>query len=129
MRSRSACASRASAQERAASCPASGLTSWNSQDAVHEFSPYFDGAPVHGHRPSLEDFTDQTPLAIGSPQQVIEKTLTFREYADHYQRQLFLGSRRRQARAIRCTSLAPGCTLHEREQGEESAAWHRAGGV
>ena len=29
----------------------------NSQDAVREFRPYFDNAPVYGHGPSLEDFT------------------------------------------------------------------------
>src|SRR6187402_2402002 len=29
----------------------------NSQDAVTEFRPYFDNAPVYGHGPSLEDFT------------------------------------------------------------------------
>jgi putative FMN-dependent luciferase-like monooxygenase len=62
----------------------------NSQDAVREFRPYFDHAPVYGHGPSLEEFTDQTPLTVGSPQQVIEKTLTFREHFGHYQRQLFL---------------------------------------
>src|SRR5689334_3901882 len=62
----------------------------NSQDAVREFRPYFDNAPVYGHGPSLEDFTEQTPLTVGSPQQVIEKTLSFREYAGDYQRQLFL---------------------------------------
>ncbi|MGZ4456499.1 MAG: LLM class flavin-dependent oxidoreductase [Nocardioides sp.] len=62
----------------------------NSQDAVREFRPYFDNAPVYGHGPSLEDFTSQTPLTVGSPQQVIEKTLGFREYAGDYQRQLFL---------------------------------------
>jgi hypothetical protein len=62
----------------------------NSQDAVREFRPYFDVAPVYGHGPSLEDFTEQTPLTVGSPQQVIEKTLAFREYAGDYQRQLFL---------------------------------------
>jgi putative FMN-dependent luciferase-like monooxygenase len=62
----------------------------NSQDAVREFRPYFDNAPVYGHGPSLEDFTDQTPLTVGSPQQVIEKTLAFRDYAGDYQRQLFL---------------------------------------
>jgi hypothetical protein len=45
---------------------------------------------VYGHGPSLEDFTDQTPLTVGSPQQVIEKTLAFRDYAGDYQRQLFL---------------------------------------
>ncbi|MEX5270736.1 LLM class flavin-dependent oxidoreductase [Kocuria sabuli] len=62
----------------------------NSQDAVREFRPYFDNAPVYGHGPSLEDFTTQTPLTVGSPQQVIEKTLAFRDYAGDYQRQLFL---------------------------------------
>ena len=62
----------------------------NSQDAVREFRPLFDNAPVYGHGPSLEDFTDQTPLTVGSPQEVIEKTLTFRESFGDYQRQLFL---------------------------------------
>jgi putative FMN-dependent luciferase-like monooxygenase len=62
----------------------------NSQDAVREFRPYFDNAPVYGHGPSLEDFTEQTPLTVGSPQEVIEKTLTFREHFGDYQRQLFL---------------------------------------
>jgi hypothetical protein len=62
----------------------------SSQDAVREFRPYFDNAPVYGHGPSLEDFAEQTPLTVGSPQQVIEKTLSFREYAGDYQRQLFL---------------------------------------
>ncbi|WP_069462821.1 LLM class flavin-dependent oxidoreductase [Actinacidiphila rubida] len=62
----------------------------NSQDAVKEFRPYFDNAPVYGHGPSLEDFTALTPLTVGSPAQVIEKTLGFREYAGDYQRQLFL---------------------------------------
>jgi hypothetical protein len=62
----------------------------NSQDAVREFRPYFDNAPVYGHGPSLEEFTAQTPLVVGSPAQVVEKTLGFREYAGDYQRQLFL---------------------------------------
>ena len=61
-----------------------------SQDAVREFRPYFDSAPVYGHGPSLEDFTEQTPLTVGSPQQVIERTLGFRDYVGDYQRQLFL---------------------------------------
>jgi putative FMN-dependent luciferase-like monooxygenase len=61
-----------------------------SQDAVREFRPYFDEAPVYGHGVPLEDFAAQTPLTVGSPQQVIEKTLGFREYAGDYQRQLFL---------------------------------------
>ena len=61
-----------------------------SQDAVDEFRPYFDNAPVYGHGPSLEDFTEQTPLTVGSPQEVIDRTLTFRENFGDYQRQLFL---------------------------------------
>ena len=62
----------------------------NSQDAVREFRPYFDNAPVYGHGPSLEEFTAETPLTVGSPQQVIERTLAFREHFGDYQRQLFL---------------------------------------
>jgi putative FMN-dependent luciferase-like monooxygenase len=62
----------------------------NSQDAVREFRPYFDNAPVYGHGPSLEEFTEQTPLTVGTPEQVIERTLTFREHVGDYQRQLFL---------------------------------------
>ncbi|SED31686.1 putative luciferase-like monooxygenase, FMN-dependent, CE1758 family [Streptomyces melanosporofaciens] len=62
----------------------------NSQEAVDEFRPYFDNAPVYGHGPSLEDFTTLTPLTVGSPAQVIERTLGFRDYTGDYQRQLFL---------------------------------------
>ena len=32
----------------------------------------------------------ETPLTVGSPQEVIEKTMTFREHFGDYQRQLFL---------------------------------------
>jgi putative FMN-dependent luciferase-like monooxygenase len=62
----------------------------NSQDAVNDFRPYFDNAPVYGHGPSLEDFSAQTPLTVGSPQQVIDRTLGFRDYVGDYQRQLWL---------------------------------------
>src|ERR687898_1665216 len=62
----------------------------NSQDAVREFRPYFDNAPVYGGGPSIEDYMAQTPLTVGSPQQVIERTLEFRESVGDYQRQLFL---------------------------------------
>ena len=62
----------------------------NSQDAKRAFRPYFDEAPVYGHGPSMEDFMDATPLSVGSPQEVIDKTLTFREHFGVYQRQLFL---------------------------------------
>jgi len=62
----------------------------NSQDAVNQFRPYFDNAPVYGHGPSLEEFTEQTPLTVGSPQQIIDRYATMREYFGDYQRQLFL---------------------------------------
>src|SRR5689334_3438265 len=62
----------------------------NSQDAVREFRPYFDSAPVYGGGPRLETFTRETPLTVGSPQEVIDRTLGFRDYVGDYQRQLFL---------------------------------------
>ena len=62
----------------------------NSQDAVDEFRPYFDNAPVYGNGPSMEDFTAQTPLTVGSPEQVIDRYMTMREHVGDYQRQLFL---------------------------------------
>ncbi len=62
----------------------------NSQDAIRAFRPYFDRAPVYGGGPSLEEFMANTPLTVGSPQEVIDRTLTFREYVGDYQRQLFL---------------------------------------
>ncbi len=62
----------------------------DSQAAVREFRPYFDAAPVYGGGPSLEDYMAQTPLTVGSPQQVIDRTMGFREIVGDYQRQLFL---------------------------------------
>ena len=61
-----------------------------SQDAVNQFRPYFDNAPVYGHGPSMEDFTEMTPLTVGSPQQVIDRYAGMREHFGDYQRQLFL---------------------------------------
>jgi putative FMN-dependent luciferase-like monooxygenase len=62
----------------------------NSQDAVREFRPYFDNAPVYGHGPSQEEFTRETPLTVGSPQQVIERYAAMADDVGDYQRQLFL---------------------------------------
>jgi putative FMN-dependent luciferase-like monooxygenase len=61
-----------------------------SQDAVKQFRPYFDNAPVYGHGPTMEDFTEQTPLTVGSPQEVIDRYAAMREHYGDYQRQLFL---------------------------------------
>ncbi|WP_125775936.1 LLM class flavin-dependent oxidoreductase [Antribacter gilvus] len=62
----------------------------SSQAAWDEFRPYFDNAPVYGHGPSMEDFTRETPLTVGSPQQVIDRYGTFVDEVGYYQRQLFL---------------------------------------
>ncbi|MGW4350457.1 LLM class flavin-dependent oxidoreductase [Nocardia sp. NPDC004582] len=59
-------------------------------EAKRIFRPYFDNAPVYGHGPSLEDFTELTPLTVGTPEQVIERTLSFADNVGDYQRQLFL---------------------------------------
>ncbi|RCK58367.1 LLM class flavin-dependent oxidoreductase [Microbacterium sorbitolivorans] len=62
----------------------------NSQDAVDQFRPFFNAAPVYGNGPSMEDFTEMTPLTVGSPQQVIDRYAAMRDYYGDYQRQLFL---------------------------------------
>ncbi|MEV5388180.1 CE1758 family FMN-dependent luciferase-like monooxygenase [Streptomyces sp. NPDC052721] len=62
----------------------------NSQDAVREFRPYFDGSAAYGNGPSLEDTMARTAMVVGSPQEVIERVLAYREHAGgDYQRQLF----------------------------------------
>ncbi|HKS98866.1 MAG TPA: CE1758 family FMN-dependent luciferase-like monooxygenase, partial [Rugosimonospora sp.] len=61
-----------------------------SQQAIREFRPYFQNSRVMGHGPPLEVFLRQTPLMVGSPQQVIDQTLGFRDAFGDYQRQLFL---------------------------------------
>lgn len=62
----------------------------DSQKAVKDFRPYFDNAPVYGHGPSLEDFSEMTPLVVGSPQQVIDRYASYVDTFGNYQRLLFL---------------------------------------
>ena len=46
----------------------------NSQDAVQRVPARTSTTrPVYGHGPSMEDFTRETPLTVGSPQQVIDR--------------------------------------------------------
>jgi len=61
-----------------------------SQDAFDTFRPYFDAAPVYDHSVPLERWAEASPLSVGSPQQVIDKTLEFREFFGDYQRQLWI---------------------------------------
>ncbi|MFG2948301.1 CE1758 family FMN-dependent luciferase-like monooxygenase [Streptomyces adustus] len=58
-----------------------------SQDAWNTFRPYFNS--FSRGRNTLEEFVRETPLSVGSPQEVIDKTMTFREAFGDYQRQLF----------------------------------------
>ena len=60
------------------------------QAAKDFFRPYFDNAPVYGHGPSLEEFTDMTPLTVGTVEQVVDRTMEFVDWVGDYQRQLFL---------------------------------------
>jgi len=59
-----------------------------SQDAVERFRPYYENYPLfRGSR--LEDHMAATPITVGSPQEVIDKVLTFQGGFGDYQRQLF----------------------------------------
>ncbi|RAG83029.1 5,10-methylene tetrahydromethanopterin reductase [Streptacidiphilus pinicola] len=62
----------------------------NSQEAVRRYRPYFDNFGIYQGGPPLEEVMEETPLTVGSPQQVIDKTLSFAETFGDYQRQLFL---------------------------------------
>lgn len=59
-----------------------------SQDAFERFRPYFESYPMfRGTR--LEQMAQDTPLSVGSPQEIIDKTLTFQDGFGDYQRQLW----------------------------------------
>jgi putative FMN-dependent luciferase-like monooxygenase len=61
-----------------------------SQDAIRAFRPFFEGSPIYGRSYRLEDYMRATPMSVGSPQEVIDKTLTFQEGFGDYQRQLWI---------------------------------------
>ncbi|MVU80688.1 LLM class flavin-dependent oxidoreductase [Nocardia sp. ET3-3] len=60
-----------------------------SQDAIATYRPYFEGSPIYGRSYSLESYMADTPMSVGSPQQIIDKTLTFQEGFGDYHRQLW----------------------------------------
>jgi hypothetical protein len=93
----------------------------------------------------LEDYMAQTPMTIGSPQQVIDRTLGFREFVGDYQRQLFIADHaglplttvleqmdilgaevipvlRREFEALRPANVPVGPPLHPRVAATEAAA-------
>jgi putative FMN-dependent luciferase-like monooxygenase len=61
----------------------------SSQDAVREFTPYFRATPF-GQGTTVESFSRQTCMTVGSPQQVIDRYAGMRDLFGDYQRQLFL---------------------------------------
>lgn len=61
-----------------------------SQDAVNEFRPYFDESPVYKGGPDLETMMAETPLLVGSPQQIIDRVMHQHEIYGDYARQMFL---------------------------------------
>ncbi|QWW72549.1 CE1758 family FMN-dependent luciferase-like monooxygenase [Rhizobium sp. WYJ-E13] len=61
----------------------------NSQDALREYRPFFANSRIYRGAGSVENVMENTSLTVGSPQQVIDKTLAFREHFGNYDRQLF----------------------------------------
>lgn len=62
----------------------------NSQDAIDTYRPYFDNSPLYKGGPSMETMMEQTPLLIGSPQQIIDRIMEQHEIYGDYARQGFL---------------------------------------
>ncbi|BDA63566.1 CE1758 family FMN-dependent luciferase-like monooxygenase [Actinomyces capricornis] len=57
-------------------------------EAVRKYLPYFRNSYVY-QGASLEEMTAHTPLAVGTPEQIVEKYLTYRDAVGDYQRQAF----------------------------------------
>lgn len=60
-----------------------------SQDALREYRQYFNNSRVY-QGANLEDVIRGTALTVGSPQEVIDKTMSFQKYFGEYDRQLFI---------------------------------------
>lgn len=63
---------------------------WPKEHHKQLIDVYRERYEYYGHGPSMEDFMSQTPLTVGSPQEILEKTLSFKEYFGDYHRQVFL---------------------------------------
>lgn len=57
-------------------------------EAIERYTPYFRNTYVY-QGASLEEMTQHTPLAVGTPEQIVEKYLTYRDAIGDYQRQAF----------------------------------------
>ncbi len=62
----------------------------SSQAAVNEYRPYFDNTMIYQGQGPLEEVMAKTSLVVGSPQQVIDRYLSMKQYYGNYQRQLLL---------------------------------------
>ncbi|WP_235931576.1 MULTISPECIES: CE1758 family FMN-dependent luciferase-like monooxygenase [Actinomyces] len=59
------------------------------KEALERYAPYFHNTYVY-QGASLEEMTTHTPLAVGTPEQVVEKYLRYTEIVGPYQRQAFV---------------------------------------
>jgi putative FMN-dependent luciferase-like monooxygenase len=60
-----------------------------SQDAYREYAPYYYSHPVLSSAGRLERAARETGATVGSPAEVVDKILSFREHFGDYRRQLF----------------------------------------
>lgn len=60
------------------------------EEARKYFRPFFDHAPVYGYGPSMEDFTRETPLTVGTADDVIDRYVHLMKMYGPIQRILFL---------------------------------------
>ncbi|GIM93030.1 CE1758 family FMN-dependent luciferase-like monooxygenase [Paractinoplanes toevensis] len=60
-----------------------------SQDAFQEYAPYYYSHPVLSSSGPLEEAARSTGLCVGSPAQIVEHVMTFRDSFGPYRRQLF----------------------------------------
>lgn len=59
------------------------------REAVERYEPYFRNTYVY-QGAGLDEMREHTPLAVGTPEQVVEKYLTYRRVVGDYQRQAFV---------------------------------------
>jgi putative FMN-dependent luciferase-like monooxygenase len=60
-----------------------------SQDAYRQYAPYYYSHPVLSSAGPLEKAAQETGATVGSPAEVVDKILSFREHFGDYRRQLF----------------------------------------
>ncbi|MCI1935890.1 MAG: LLM class flavin-dependent oxidoreductase [Bifidobacteriaceae bacterium] len=79
-----------SAQQAVVGLSAQVYVKKNSQDAIREYRPYFEHSPLYQGGPSMETMMAETPLLVGSPQQIVDRIMAQHEIYGDYARQGFL---------------------------------------